>query len=520
MVIPIGDENPRSTTPVVTWTAAALCALGYAGSSMAEGAPAGGLGFLVSPFVATDPLSLAWVILALLIFGDNVEERLGRIPCGAFLIVAGWVGTTARAFGPPVEPMARTGRLLLSAPHAGAAATAVAVAIAYAVIFPLHQIRFFHVFTRRRSLLGQLFDEPARNNEFHVSAPIGFLLWGLGILGGAMLGPRTAADIGALLAGAVVGVVAAAGARFFAAASGGVAELEPVPPAVPMRRSAAEVQVQKWVLSPKPLRAPDPFSVSGWAVLRESEELFDVGRLGRVVARFTGEIVADATRRIRHTRGVLARGMDRAKAEGLAAALRGEGLASFALDEAATGGLPEPRFAGRCACGGDHVEFELQGGEKVAVAWTDVAVISGAHFNESDDQIEIADDNPWNLRQATAAVTRTRITQTTVIDVVTARPFGRFRIARQEATTPGAGDLSSSGFRELACALLERRGAAPVNRGLSVIAGRGSWGYLAFTAQGAYEEYLWWLLQVIRRRAVAPPSMAAPTAAPQVSWLE
>jgi hypothetical protein len=216
---------------------------------------------------------------------------------------------------------------------------------------------------------------------------------------------------------------------------------------------------------------------------------------------------------------VLARGLAREKAEGLAAALRAEGLASFAVDEAATGGLPEPRFAGRCACGGDHVEFELQGGEKVAVAWGDLAVIAGAHFSETDEQVRIHDDPGWEAPATLSTVTRTRVTQTTIVDVVTARPFGRFRIARQEAAMPGAGDLSSSGFRELARALLERRGPAPVNRGLSVIAGRGSWGYLAFTSQEAYEEYLWWLLQVIRRRsAPAPVPSAAP--APQVSWLE
>jgi hypothetical protein len=176
--------------------------------------------------------------------------------------------------------------------------------------------------------------------------------------------------------------------------------------------------------------------------------------------------------------------------------------------------------AASAGAGPPGFEFEFEG-RKAALAWGEVAVVAAARVVEEDEQATVVDARPDAPVPPQTLVTR-RVTQTTLIDVVTHRPARRFRIARQEATAGGAGDLSSAGFRGFAASVLKHRGAAPLNKGLSVIAGRGAWGYLSFPSHAAYEEYLWWLLHVIRRRsgAAAGPKPPAPGPASRASWLE
>ncbi|MCC6738315.1 MAG: hypothetical protein IT452_04665 [Planctomycetia bacterium] len=545
MVIPIGDENPRSRQPWVSWTFAALVAVTYLLFVAGRRPPGGALGFFLSPVLAPDPVTAAWCVLALLILADNVEDRLGPLFHACLLVGAGWIGAATRAVD-PASAHAILGRAVVGFPFAGAAAAATAAAVAYAVLFPLHQIKFFHIFTPRRRHRGLFslfdsYDSPRSvSDTFYVSAPTGIFIWGLGMLAGAIVGQRTAGELAALFAAALAGTASGLAIRIVGGQPAFPQELEPA--AAPARPAWAEpptegiaslgpltvahapspalaAPVQPAYVAPKPLQPPPPFATSGWAVLRETDELYDVGRLGRVAAKYMGVPVADATRRIRQTRGVLARGLERQRAVEMAQAVAAAGVPAFAVSEEATRGLPDAQMAASCGCNANGLEFELGGGRKAHVGWHEVWVIAAARVDEKDQALSLLDTGP-DSSQAPAVVARDRITQTTFIDVVTAGPM-RFRVARQEAVMSGSGDASSAGFRQFAASCLRHRGAAPVNKGLSVIASRGSWGYLAFDNPASYEEYLWWLLQVIRRRSTpAAPAAAQAAEGSRTSWLE
>ncbi|MEK7469472.1 MAG: hypothetical protein AAB074_19020 [Planctomycetota bacterium] len=543
MVIPIGDENPRTRQPWVSWTFAGLTAAAYLLHLTGRTPRGGAFEFFISPVLAPDPVTAAWCILALLIFADNVEERLGPLYHACLLIGAGWAGAAARVADTP-SLRAWLGVGVIKFPYAGAAAVATAAAVAYAVFYPLHQIKFFHIFTPRRRygygvtslLLGSAFESSqSRSDTFYVAAPTGVFLWGLGILAGALLGWRTGGELSAL----VVGAIAGAGTGFLIRMQSGQPmypqELEPGPapraqpawaappthglaaaPLASLTSAEAPSPASYSYVAPRPLQPPPAFATGGWAVLRETDELYDVGLLGRVAAKYMGVPVADATRRIRQTRGVLARGLDRERALEMAKAVTEAKVPAFAVLEEKTGGLPPAQMAGSCGCNSGGLEFELGGGKKAHVSWGEVAVIAAARVDEKDQSIALMEPDPSGP-QAPSVVARERTTQTTLIDLITLHPPMRFRVARQEAVLGSSGDVSSAGFRQFAASCLKHRGASPVNKGLSVIASRGSWGYLAFSNPAAYEEYLWWLLQVILRRT-APVS--APRAGAATSYLE
>lgn len=538
MVLPIGDENPRSRQPWVSWTFAALTAASYLFFVVGRTPPSGALGFFLSPVLAPDVVTVVWCVLALLIFADNVEDRLGPLFHACLLMGSGWIGAAIRAADTSgAQPL--LGRVVIPLPFAGAAAAAATAAVAYSVLFPLHQIKFWHIFTPRRRHRGLLalmdsYESSPVSDTFYVTSPVGILLWGLGVLAGAFLGLRTGGELAALLWGAVAGAGAGFALRVKAGPSALPQELEAPPafPSVPawaapptegiasmgpLTSAQTPSPASYSYVAPKPLQAPPPFATGGCAVLRETDELYDVGQLGRIAAKYMGIPVADATRRIRQTRGVLARNLDRDRAVEMAKAVTAAGVPAFAVSEEKTGGLPEALMAGSCGCNSKGMEFELGDGRKAFVAWNEVAVIAAARVDEKDQALSLFDLDPSGPKSP-AVLTHERLTQTTLIDVVTNGKSMRFRVARQEAVQGGAGDISSAGFREFAASCLKNRGAAPVNKGLSVIAKRGSWGYLAFDNPASYEEYLWWLLQVIRRRS-APAAEQRPGAA-GASYLE
>jgi hypothetical protein len=58
---------------------------------------------------------------------------------------------------------------------------------------------------------------------------------------------------------------------------------------------------------------------------------------------------------------------------------------------------------------------------------------------------------------------------------------------------------------------VEHRGAVPINTGVKVLHGGGRWGYLKFVSERDFDDYCWWLVQLLAvRRTQARPS----------SWLE
>ena len=146
-MIPLRDNNPRRTVPVVTWTLIALNLLAFAWelslgsnlqSALAERAfiPArywlpGNWGFdlatiVISMFLHGGLLHVGSNMLYLWIFGDNVEDRLGHFRYLVFYLLCGFLATLAHAIFSPASRL----------PSIGASGAIAGVLGAYMILYP------------------------------------------------------------------------------------------------------------------------------------------------------------------------------------------------------------------------------------------------------------------------------------------------------------------------------------------------------------------------------------------------
>jgi rhomboid family protein len=230
-VIPLRDANPTRRTPIVTLGLIAVCFAVFALELNVEGTGgeaalarffdtwgavpsrvSGGLdgsgdlgpaavGVGASLFLHGGWLHLLGNMLFLWIFGNNIEDRLGRLPFLAFYLIGGVAAALTQVW---VEPAS-------DVPLVGASGSIAATLGAYIVLYPRARITALVFF----GFFFQLIDVPAI-----VVLGYWFLLQ---LINGAMsLGAATAqggvaffAHIGGFLAGGVVGVLvrAAGGPR-------------------------------------------------------------------------------------------------------------------------------------------------------------------------------------------------------------------------------------------------------------------------------------------------------------------
>ena len=229
MFIPLHDENPRRSKPIVTIALVAACALswlfvqgaggGYAfawslcelgmiageltGHAAGIAVPLGdGLACVVDPrpewhtvltsmFMHGDWLHLIGNLWFLWLFGDNVEERLGHLGFGLFYLVCGVVAAGAQLAIDPSSPV----------PMVGASGAISGVMGAYVVMFPHVPVRVLTVLI--------VFITVIRVPAFVM---LGFwfllqILGGLPQLGATEAGVAFWAHVGGFVAGVVIALV-------------------------------------------------------------------------------------------------------------------------------------------------------------------------------------------------------------------------------------------------------------------------------------------------------------------------
>lgn len=145
-MIPIRDINPVRTRPVVTWVLIALCAavfmyeltLSEAGQQaffqhwalvparISAGDPHGYVTVLTSMFLHGGLMHVIGNLWFLRLFGDNVEDAVGRPKYLALYLVSGIAAAAAQYFAAPDS----------TAPMLGASGAIGGVLGAYAVLFP------------------------------------------------------------------------------------------------------------------------------------------------------------------------------------------------------------------------------------------------------------------------------------------------------------------------------------------------------------------------------------------------
>ncbi|MCC6738316.1 MAG: rhomboid family intramembrane serine protease [Planctomycetia bacterium] len=494
LLLPVSDDNPTQRRPVLTQAILALNIAIWLLGAFTVGDDRMFLMFglvpadftfpslLTSQFIHAGIFHLAGNMLFFWIFADNVEDRLGRAWFLLMYLASGAAGAIAHA-------VAVMGTETAHIPLGGASGAISGVLAAYLVFYPQQPVRIFFLF----------FLYPG---FFHVRA-----VW--------VIGAYAAQQILMIMAGATDNVAYWAHLGGFGAGLAfaladrwrrGLPE-ELLPAGEGWRRRAGrqpsgvtriwkrlgpEALVQPPRPEAPPIEVPFARIAEGWTVLRADDALADVSAVAALVSRATGEPHADAVRRIRATRGVLARGLSADAANRLLAALAAAGgPPAFAIDEASAGPLPPPAFAASASAVPDGFVFEMADGGNWAVPWSRVAAVYAARVDRH------APGAPRGL-----GALAERFIETTLVDVITRDPAGRIRLAQDKERLGAVPSESATPEMQAFCsAILRFRGPIPVNNGVAVAAGKGHWGYLRFPGEADYEDYAWWLTQLIRRWA-------------------
>jgi membrane associated rhomboid family serine protease len=152
-MIPISDDNPTRLAPVVTWLVIGLCVIVYlwersldremaaaivvlgfipASLMVPHAAPAGFVNLsplatiFTSMFMHGGVLHLAGNMLYLWIFGNNVEDAMGRVRFAVFYLACGTAAALTLAL---IDPASRI-------PMVGASGAISGVLAAYVLLFP------------------------------------------------------------------------------------------------------------------------------------------------------------------------------------------------------------------------------------------------------------------------------------------------------------------------------------------------------------------------------------------------
>lgn len=219
-MIPLHDENPRYSTPFVTWTLIALNVLVFIyqlslseqaltaffyeyavvpkellGPGLAKAPPAEYLTLFTSMFMHGGWMHLIGNMLFLHVFGDNIEDRMGHGSFLTFYLFAGLVAALAQAWSAPGSGI----------PSLGASGAIGGVLGAYIVLHPKARITTL-------AILGFFI------TTFKLPAMVYLGIWFVmqALSGFASLGVTSAEDVGGVawwahiggfLAGVAVGFV-------------------------------------------------------------------------------------------------------------------------------------------------------------------------------------------------------------------------------------------------------------------------------------------------------------------------
>ncbi len=459
MFLPIGDENPRERTP---WVNYALLAANVAAfflfclpESRAETVYAGYAmkpsdlrwhTLFTSMFLHASFLHLAGNMLFLWIFGDNVEDRLGHLGYAAFYLACGLAADFAH-----IATTATPGVYTL-----GASGAISGVVAAYAVFFPRHRVK----------MLLWLFYYA---NVLYIPAVWWIGLWFLEQVLMASIGGGPVAyfaHIGGFAAGAGV-------ALLFKAVRSGWRPSARLPEEIrePSRSRGTGRRPFITIEGNAGIEflghADDPC-----AVLRLTDELRDVARIAQAVAGVTGEDPRRVARRLEATRGMVARDLPRAGAERIQRALHAQGLASAVVPLGPATRLP-PRETVESAAWDDTFLRFAPGGRVLPVLWNAPFLYLGARAGR-----ETFVDVFVNRRSAFRVSEDARIA---------------FIDARLRREVPA--DLD-----DFARAVLQYRRGAALNEGVHVLAKHGQWGWLYFRDPADYEDYAFWVYNLILSR--------------------
>lgn len=472
MFLPIGDENPRETTPYVNYALLGLNVVAFlflcfptpgpvtlahwamVPRQIRFGDPGTWTTLFTSMFLHANILHLAGNMLFLWIFGDNVEDKLGHVVYLLFYLLCG-VGADA------LHILSQANSVV---PTLGASGAISGVIGAYVLFFPKARVKmllWFYFFV-------QVFFLPAWmwiGIWFLEQALMAALLAGKG--GG---GVAYFAHIGGFLAGVLVGGIAKfviAPGRFKQSYAQAVpAEIGTASRWADRPRGAFEPLLA--IEEDEGIRYVDEPS-ERFAVLRVGEDLPPAGRVAAIVSGVTGEPAGSVARRLEATRGMIVRNLDRVTAERVQIELRKSGITTLLAPYDAGHMPPRPVEADR-------------------VVWDDRRI----SFSAADQVYPVPWMTPFLYLGAV-------VCREPLVDIyVTARHA--FRVTSRAAlqfVDPLERREERRTLREFAQSIVELHRSAAINDGIRVLSNRGSWAWLAFRDPEDFEDYAFWLYTIL-----------------------
>jgi len=459
MFIPIGDDNPTSRTPFVNYALIAVNISVFLLFNLGLRGENGAIAWAMVPADLHWPtlftnlfLHAGWMHLIgnmwfLWIFGDNVEDRLGHLGYVVFYFVCGLAADAAHIMTTTSPEV----------PTLGASGAISGVMGAYALFYPRQVVRTLIWFWTI--------------SVVRVPAYIWIGLWfvqqvllNLMTRGGS--GVAYFAHIGGFVAGAAI-----------AGAVRGIGKTWPSPDQeVPVPDSGDAGHRRPFLPVPDEPDIEwldDPGDV--YSVLRLDEDPAVIGQIAQIVRSVTGEPLADVAQRLQTTRGMISRRIPREAAESIQRDLQALGIPSAKILHNRAN-LPPP--AGPVeGVSWDIRNLRLRSGDQIVqIPWPAPFLWVGAR-SEGQAFIDV-----FVNRRTAYRVLDLRSTMLTEVDTS----------ARTEV---------SRSFSEFAKAIGRFASGAVMNDGLAVAAEQSAWGRLDFPRNSDYDDYIFWLYNLILARS-------------------
>jgi membrane associated rhomboid family serine protease len=455
MFFPLSDENPTQRRPLVNYILIAVNVIAFLATLPARQSDL--INWMMVPadlhwpslftniFLHANWIHLLGNMWMLWIFGDNVEDRLGHLGYVIFYFVCGLAADAAHI-------VTNAGSQI---PTLGASGAIAGVMGAYIWYYPRHRVKTLVFF-------GFFFD------FWHIPAFVWIGIWFLeqlllstrGLAGGVAYMAHIGGFIGGLGIAALVGVLAGRWP--------GRRRSEPLEARAPERRFFTPIPDDPGI---EFLDEPG----DGYSVLRLTEDPADAARIAPVVAAIIKETPSEVGARLEATRGMIARAVPLDAANQIQRELHVLGIPSAKILHNRSN-MP-PRAIPVEGASWDDRTLRLRAGEQIVmVPWSAPFLFVGARV----------DGVPF------------------VELFVNRRTAYRIRDARHIPLT----EIDSGSRSELATDLggLARaalnRAAGSTNDGLRALAGDGNGGRLDFRNAADYDDYIFWLYNLILAKGI------------------
>ncbi len=456
MFFPLSDDNPTQRRPIVNTALIALNAAAFF-LSLAARDQESVIRWTMVPAHLDWPtlftslfLHAGWIHLLgnmwmLWIFGDNVEDRLGHVGYAVFYLVCGLAADAAHILT----------NLGSEIPTLGASGAIAGVMGAYVWFFPRQRVKTLVFF-------GFFFD-------FWL---IPSFVWiGIWFLEQLLLGARGLSGGVAYMAhigGFLGGLAIAVGIGVIAGRSSSRRRNAPLEARPPERRVFTPISDDPGI---EFIDEPG----DGYSVLRLTDDPADIARIGPAVSAVTHEPPAEVSARLETTRGMIARAIPLEAANQIQRDLHVLGIPSAKILHNRSNMPPRPLAVD--AASWDDRTLRLRVGDQVVMLpWSAPFLFVGARV-DGVPFVEI-----FVNRRTAYRINHARHVPLTEVD-----PGGR---------SEGSTDLAG-----LARAALDRA-AGSTNDGLRALAGGPDGARLDFRSAADYDDYIFWLYNLILAKGI------------------